>query len=78
MLSETKYKAKYGIGRPLDLARVAKVSGRTELKMFQRFTILPAQVKADNTLKNLLNEIRPIKYSLYKAKEILLKKYTTI
>ena len=78
MLSETKYKAKYGIGRPLDLRRVAKVSDRTELKMFQRFAILPAQVKADNTSKNLLNEIRQIKYSLYRAKEILLKKHITI
>ena len=43
--------------------------------MFQKFPLALAQVKAANTLENLLNEIRQIVYSLYQAKEIS-KKYT--
>ena len=39
--------------------------------MLQRLLIALAQVKAGNTSKNLLNEIRQIRYSLYRAKEIL-------
>ena len=38
--------------------------------MLQRLPIAPAQVKAGNISKNLLNEIRQIIYSLYSAKEI--------
>ena len=38
--------------------------------MLQRLSIALAQVKAGNTSKNLLNEIRQIIYSLYRAKEI--------
>ena len=37
--------------------------------MLQRLPIAFAQVKAGNTSKNLLNEIRQIIYSLYQAKE---------
>ena len=37
--------------------------------MLQSLQIEPAQVKAGNTSENLLNEIRQIKYSLYRAKE---------
>ena len=33
--------------------------------MLQRLPIALAQVKAGNTSKNLLNEIRQIRYSLY-------------
>ena len=33
--------------------------------MLQRLPIALAQVKAGNTYKNLLNEIRQIRYSLY-------------
>ena len=44
--------------------------------MFQRLPIVLAEVKADNTSANLLNEIRQIVYSFYRAK--LLKTYTTI
>ena len=39
-------------------------------QMLQRLPIAPAQVKAGNTSENLLNEIRQIIYSLYRAKEI--------
>ena len=45
--------------------------------MFQRLPIALAQVEAGNTSENLLNEIRQIMYSYYRA-EKLLKKHTTI
>ena len=38
--------------------------------MFQRLPIALAQVKAGNTSENLLNEMRHIICSLYRAKEI--------
>ena len=38
--------------------------------MVQRLPVALAQVKAGNTSENLLNEIRQIIYSLYRAKEI--------
>ena len=38
--------------------------------MLQRLPTALAQVKADNTSKSLLNEIRQIIYSLYRAKEM--------
>ena len=43
--------------------------------MFQRLPIVLAQVKAGNILENLLNEIRQIVYSLYRAKQIIKKVY---
>ena len=46
--------------------------------MLQRLTIAFAQVKADNTSENLLNEIRQIIYSLYRAKEITKNVYNNI
>ena len=46
-------------------------------KMLQRLPIALAQVKADNTSENLLNELRQIIYLLYRAKEIA-KKHTII
>ena len=46
--------------------------------MLQRSPIAFVQVKAGNTPENLLNEIRQIIYSLYQAKEVILKYYTTI
>ena len=55
---------------------MVEVSGGKQFKiltpkeMLQRFPIAPAQVKAGNISKNLLNEIRQIIYSLYSAKEI--------
>ena len=36
------------------------------------------QIKAGNTSENLLNEIRQIIYSLYRAKEITKKVYNNI
>ena len=60
---------------PSELARVAKFSKRKRFSILtpkQIFQILPialAQVKAGNTSENLLDEIRPIIYSLYQAKE---------
>ena len=59
--------------RPSDLARVAKVSDHSNLKilspkqMLQRLPIALAQVKAGNTSEKLLNKIRQIIYSLYRA-----------
>ena len=37
----------------------------TPKQMLQRLPTAPVQVKADNTSKNLLNEIPQIIYSLY-------------
>ena len=39
-------------------------------QLLQRLPIALAQVKADNNSESLLNEIRPIVYSLYQSKEI--------
>ena len=61
------------------VARVAKLSDNSNLKiltprqMLQRLPITLAQVKLGNTSENLLNEIRRIIYSLYRAKEITKK-----
>ena len=46
--------------------------------MLQRLPIALAQVKTGNTSENLLNEIRQIIYSLYRAKEITEKLYNSI
>ena len=43
--------------------------------MLQRLPIVLAHVKAGNTSENLLNEIRQIKYSLYRGKEITKELY---
>ena len=45
----------------------------TPKQMLQRWPIAPAQVKAGNNSKRLLNEIRQIVFSLYWAKEITKK-----
>ena len=63
MLSEAKQKAKYGRGLKILSTK----------QMLQRLPIALAQVKAENTSENLLNEIRQIMYSLYRAKEITKK-----
>ena len=39
--------------------------------MLQRLPIAFAEVKAGNTSENLLNEIRQIIYSLYRAKKLV-------
>ena len=46
--------------------------------MFQRLPTTLAQVKASNTSKNVLNEIRKIIYVLYRAKEITKIVYSNI
>ena len=68
LLSEAKYKAKYG--------KSFKIL--TPKQMLQRLPIAFAQIKAGNTSENLLNEIRQIIYSLYQAKEITKKVYNNV
>ena len=46
--------------------------------MLQRLPIPLALVKASNTSENLLNEIRQIICSLYRAKEITKKVYDNV
>ena len=46
--------------------------------MLQRMPIVLAQVKSGNTYGNLLNEIRHIVHSLYRAKEISKKVYNNV
>ena len=60
MLSEAKYKAKYGRG----------IKILTSKQVLQRLPIALAKVKAANTSENLLNEIRETIYFLYRANEI--------
>ena len=61
---------KKGKGSPSDLAARLKI---LTFQMLQRFPIALAEVNTGNTFKNLLNEIRQIKYSLYQTKEITKK-----
>ena len=46
--------------------------------MLQKLPIALTQVKAGNTSESLLNEIRQIIYSLYRAKKITKKVYNNI
>ena len=46
--------------------------------MLQRLPVAPAQVKAGNNSKNLLNEVRQIFYSLYPSKKITKKVFNNI
>ena len=68
LLSEVKYKTKYGRGLKI----------LTSKQILQRLPIALAQVKAGNTSENLLSEIREIIYSLYRSKEITKKVYNNI
>ena len=63
LLSEATFITKYG--------KVLKIL--TPKQIFQKLPIELAQVKAGNTSKNLLSEIRQIIYPLYRAKEITKK-----
>ena len=47
-------------------------------QIIEKLPIALAQVKAGNTSKNVLNEIRQIIYSLYQAKKITKKVYDNI
>ena len=46
--------------------------------MLPKIPLVLAQVKPGSTSKNLLNEIREIIYSFYRAKEITIKVYNKI
>ena len=50
----------------------------TPKQMLQRLPIALGQLKAGNTTKNLLNEIRQIVYSQFRAKQINKKVYNNI
>ena len=63
LLSEAKYKTKYGEGLKI----------LTPKKMLQRLAIALAQAKAGKNSENLLNETRQFVYSLYQSKEITKK-----
>ena len=60
MLSEAKYKVKYGRGLKI----------LTPKQMLQRLPIALALVKAGNASQNIPNETKNIIYSLYWAKGI--------
>ena len=68
IVSKAKYKTKHGKGLKI----------LTPKQMLQRLSITLAQVKAGNTSEDLLNEIRQIIYSLYRANEITKKVYNNI
>ena len=68
LLSDAKYKAKYGEGLKI----------LTPKQLLQRFPTALAQIKAGNNLETLLNEIRQIAYYLYQSKEITKKVYNNI
>ena len=68
IMSEAKYKTKYGKGLKI----------LTPKQTLQRLPIALAQVKAGHNSENLLNEIKQIVYSLYHSKEITKKVYNNI
>ena len=61
MLSEAKYKAKYGRGLKI----------LTPKQMLQRLPMALAQVKAGYTSENVLNEIRQIIYFFIEQNKLL-------
>ena len=65
LLSEAKYKAKYGEGLKI----------LTPKQILKRLPIAVAQIKVGNNSENLLNEIRQIVYSFNQSKEITKKVY---
>ena len=65
IVSEAKYKTKYGEGLKI----------LTPKQMLQRLPIALARVKEVNTSETLLNKIRQIIYSLHQAKEYTKKVY---
>ena len=68
IVSEAKYKTKYGEGLKI----------LTPKQMFLRLQRELAQVKAGNTSENLINKIRQFIYSLYRTKEKTKKVYNNI
>ena len=70
MVSEAKTKAKNKTeGTGFSDHRQSDLKILRPKQMLQRLPIFLAQVKAGNTSENLLNEIRQIVYSLYRAKK---------
>ena len=63
--------------RPLDFDRTL-IKILTPKQILQRLPIAIAQVKAGITSENLLNEIRQITYSSFRAKEITKNVYNNI
>ena len=72
MLSDANYRAKQNDTKGTALKIL------TPKQILQRLPIAPAQVKAGNNSKNLLNEIRQMIYSLYQSKEITKKVYNNL
>ena len=68
IISEAKYRTKHGEGLKISIPK----------QMLQRLPIALTKVKTGNTSENLLNEIGPFIYSLYRAKEITKKVYNNI
>ena len=68
ILSETKYKAKYGEGLKI----------LTPKQVLERIPVVLAQIKAGDASKNLLNEMRQIIHFLHQTKEITKKVYNNI
>ena len=80
--NKTQKAKRHSLGRAM--VSDHKVSDRNHIKistpkqMLQRLPIVLAQVNAGNISENLLNEIRQIIYSLYRAKEITKIVYNNI
>ena len=72
MISEAKSKAKQNETKGTGIKIL------TPKQMVQRLPIALAQVKAGNNSHNLLNEIRQIIYSWYRANEITKKVYNNL
>ena len=68
MVSYTKCKSIYGEGLKIVISK----------QIIQRLPKALVQAKAGHTSENLLNKIRQIIYSLYRAKEITKKVYNNI
>ena len=89
IILQFKYIKIHGKGIPsmparIARGRIAKVSNQPNLKilsskqMLQRLPRALSQVKLGNTSENVLNEMRQVIYSLYRAKEITKKVYNNI
>ena len=63
---------------PIKLTQGKRLKILALKQMRQRLPIARTQVKAGNTSQNLINEIREITYSLYRAKDIAKTVYNNI
>ena len=64
------------MGKEFQICQHAQFAVRRQMP--QRLPISLGQVKAGNTSENLLNKIREIMYSLYRAKQISKNIYNNI